>query len=108
MRFDDETSISLEDFFAAYYQCRLRKRRTINALEFEVNYEENLVKLWKDVNSRKYEIGNSICFIVTKPKIREIFAADFRDRVVHHVVMMRLEPLFEEVFIDDNYNCSQQ
>ena len=78
---------------------------TINALEFEVNYEENLVKLWRDVNSRKYEIGKSICFIVTRPKIREIFAADFRDRVVHHVIMMRLEPLFEKAFINDNYNC---
>lgn len=105
MRFDDEASISLEDFFEAYYQCRKRKRRTINALEFEVDYEANLVRLWKEVNSRKYEIGKSICFIVTKPKIREIFAADFRDRIVHHVVMMRLEPLFEEVFIEDNYNC---
>lgn len=105
MRFDDEASISLEDFFEAYYQCRKRKRKTINALEFEVDYEVNLVKLWKEVNARKYKIGKSICFMVTKPKIREIFAADFRDRIVHHVVMMRLEPLFEEVFIEDNYNC---
>lgn len=105
MKFSDTASIPLEDFFKAYYQCRKRKRRTINALEFEVDYESNLVKLWKDVNSRNYKIGKSICFIVTKPKIREIFAADFRDRIVHHVVMMRLEPLFEEVFIEDNYNC---
>lgn len=105
MRFDNKTSISLEDFFEAYYQCRKRKRRTINALEFEVDYEANLVRLWKEVNSRKYEIGKSICFIVTKPKIREIFAADFKDRIVHHVVMMKLEPLFEEIFIEDNYNC---
>ena len=108
MRFDDKTSISLEDFFTAYYQCRLRKRRTINALEFELDYEANLVKLWRDVNSKRYEIGKSICFIVTKPKVREIFAADFRDRIVHHVVMMRLEPLFEEVFINDNYNCRKE
>lgn len=41
-----------------------------------------------------YEIGRSIAFIVTKPKKREVFAADFRDRVVHHLVMLRLEPLF--------------
>ena len=105
MRFDNESSIPLEDFFIAYYQCRKRKRSTINALEFEVNYEENLVELWKDVNSRKYNIGRSICFLVSRPKLREIFAADFRDRIVHHVVMMRLEPLFEEAFINDNYNC---
>lgn len=105
MKFDDLTSIPLEDFFIAYYQCRKRKRSTINALEFEVDYEANLVKLWKDVNSGKYEIGKSICFLVTRPKLREIFAADFRDRIVHHVVMMRLEPLFEAIFIEDNYNC---
>ena len=41
-----------------------------------------------------YEIGRSIAFIVTKPKKREVFAVDFRDRVVHHLVMLRLEPLF--------------
>lgn len=70
-----------------------------------MNYEENLVKLWQDVNSKTYEIGQSICFIVTRPKLREVFAADFIDRIVHHVIMMRLEPLFEEVFIDDAYNC---
>ena len=105
MKFDKETSIPLEDFFEAYYQCRKRKRNTINALLFEVDYEANLVELWKDVNSRNYKIGKSICFLVTRPKLREVFAADFRDRVVHHVIMMRLEPLFERVFIEDNYNC---
>ena len=77
----------------------------MNALLFELDYEANLVKLWKEVNSRNYKIGKSICFLVTRPKLREVFAADFRDRVVHHVIMMRLEPLFERVFIEDNYNC---
>lgn len=105
IKFDNDESIPLEDFFEAYYLCRKRKRRTVNAMEFELDYEHNLVQLWKDVNSGKYEIGRSICFIVTRPKPREIFAADFRDRIVHHVVMMRLEPLFENVFINDNYNC---
>lgn len=97
--------IPLEDFFEAYYECRRHKRNTINALQFEVNYEENLVKLWEEVNSRNYNIGRSICFLVTRPKLREVFAADFRDRIIHHVIMQRLEPLFEEAFIEDNYNC---
>ena len=34
-----------------------------------------------------------------------MFAADFRDRVVRHLIMSRLEPLFEREFIRDNYNC---
>lgn len=52
-----------------------------------------------------YEIGTSICFLVTRPKLREVFAADFRDRIIHHLIMMYLEPLFESVFITDVYNC---
>ena len=97
--------IPFEDFLKAYFDCRKRKRGTVNALKFEINYERNLVKLWKDVNQRKYKIGKSITFVVTRPKDREVFAADFRDRVVHHVIMQRLEPLFEADLIEDCYSC---
>ena len=43
--------------------------------------------------------------MVTKPKAREIFAADFRDRIVHHVLVGYLEPIFERKFIDQSYAC---
>lgn len=97
--------IPLEDFFRAYYDCRKNKRGTMNALAFEMNYEERLVELYREVRERRYEIGKSIAFVITKPKLREVFAADFRDRIIHHLVMRKIEPLFEEVFIDDSYNC---
>lgn len=38
-------------------------------------------------------------------KLREIFAADFRDRVVHHLLVDYLERLWEPVFIHDSYAC---
>ena len=100
--------IPLEDFFKAYYDCRKHKRGTFNALQFETNYEENLVKLYEEVNRKTYEIGKSICFLVTRPKLREVFAADFRDRIIHHLIMQRLEPLFEANFIQDTYNCRKE
>jgi ornithine cyclodeaminase/alanine dehydrogenase-like protein (mu-crystallin family) len=34
-----------------------------------------------------------------------VFAADFRDRVVHHVLVSRQEPVFEREFIHDSYAC---
>lgn len=98
-------TIDLEDVFEAYYDCRRNKRRTANALLFETDYESNCVELWREINEGTYSIGRSIAFIVTKPKPREVFAADFRDRVVHHLVARRLEPLFEDIFIEDTYNC---
>ena len=102
---EEGCSIGLEEVFEAYYDCRKNKRRTANALLFESDYESYCVELWRDINERTYSIGRSIAFIVTKPKPREVFASDFRDRVVHHLVARRLEPLFESVFIEDTYNC---
>lgn len=105
---DFDEYISLEEVFEAYYECRRNKRKTFNALSFESDYEVKLVELWREINTETYEIGKSIAFVVTRPVKREVFAADFRDRVVHHLVVHRLEPLFEEVFIDDNYNCRKE
>ncbi len=35
----------------------------------------------------------------------EVFAADFRDRIVHHLIVRRLEPIWEPCFIHDSYAC---
>ena len=78
----DVGTIELEDIFSAYYECRKNKRRTINALAFEADFEENLIRLWRDINDRSYMPGRSIAFIVSEPVQREVFAADFRDRIV--------------------------
>jgi RNA-directed DNA polymerase len=96
---------TLEAVFESYFSCRKNKRNTINALAFELDYESNLIQLWNDLNDRSYQPGKSIAFIVHKPVQREIFAADFRDRVVHHLIINKLNPLFEKEFIQDSYAC---
>ncbi len=97
--------IELEELFTAYFECRKNKRNTANALAFEIDYENNLVQLCEEINSGTYKIGRSIAFIVDKPVKREIFAADFRDRVVHHLIIGKLNHLFEKQFINDSYSC---
>ena len=47
----------------------------------------------------------SKCFIVDYPKKREIFAAQFRDRIVHHLYFNYTHSLFERTFIADSYSC---
>ena len=95
--------IELADLFEAYSDCRRNKRNTMNALSFELDYEHELITLWEDINTGRYQPGRSIAFIVEKPVKREIFAADFRDRVVHHLVINKLNPFFEASFIYDSY-----
>ena len=95
----------LLDLFRAYFDTRKNKRGTANALAFEANYEEKLFKLYEEIINRKYKIGQSICFIVNKPVKREVFAADFRDRIVHHLIFNYINPIFEKHFIKDSYSC---
>ena len=97
--------IELEEMFQAYFACRKNKRYTLNALAFEIDYENNLVQLCEEINNGTYKIGRSIAFIVDKPVKREIFAADFRDRVVHHLIIGKLNHQFEKLFIHDSYSC---
>lgn len=95
----------LIDLFAAYEDACRHKRKTKGVIEFSLNYEERLFELYEDLISRQYTIAPSICFIVTKPVRREIFAGDFRDRIVHHLLFNYLNPFCERVFINESYAC---
>lgn len=48
--------IALDELFTAYYECRRNKRRTVNSLAFELNFEQELIKLWREINSNTYKI----------------------------------------------------
>lgn len=92
---------SVEDIFNAYFSCRANKRNTKGAIEFEEDYESNLFKLLDEINERRYMTAPSIAFIVDKPVIREIFAASFRDRVVHHLLIGKINSTIEKRLIYD-------
>ena len=55
-------AIELCQLFDAYFNCRSNKRNTANALAFEVDYENNLIELWRQINERTYTPGKSIVF----------------------------------------------
>ena len=96
---------TFEEIYNAYLRCRKGKRKTHNALNFELNLCENICYLETSLNSRAYSPKRSVCFLTTSPKLREVFAADFSDRVVHHLVTPVLEQIYEPKFIYDSYSC---
>lgn len=66
------------------------------------------MELWaleEELRNKTWKPSPSTAFVVTKPKIREIFAAPFRDRVVHHLLYSNLVPVWEPKFIHDSYAC---
>lgn len=95
----------LADLYKAYRCARQNKRSREYQLRFEMNLEENLCHLCDELITRTYRPGICMTFIVHEPKQREVFAAPFRDRIVHHLYYNYTHELFERTFIVDSYSC---
>ncbi|MBF0108780.1 MAG: group II intron reverse transcriptase domain-containing protein [Magnetococcales bacterium] len=101
----DHPLFTAENLYWAWRKCRRRKSHIRSATDFEYNLEENLFALRDELRRRRYCPAPSRAFLVAKPKRREIFAAQFRDRVVHHLLVDHLEPGWERRFIHDSFAC---
>jgi RNA-directed DNA polymerase len=85
-----DTWPTFKEVTQAYRECRLGKRASAHQARFEAHLGKNLFELHRDLATGKYRPSAVVCFVVTHPKPREIFAAHFRDRVVHHLVVNQL------------------
>lgn len=101
----DRGPISFAELVEAYLDCRRTKRNSNAALSFEIRLERNLRRLYDELVSGTYAPGRSKCFVITRPKPREVWAAAFRDRIVHHLLYNRIGPRFERSFIADSCAC---
>ena len=95
----------LDDLRQAYYDARRHKRNRPYQIWFERQSECNLRQLCDELYARTYQPKPSSCFIITDPKKREVFAAEFRDRIVHHLYYNYVHTLLERTFIHDSYSC---
>ena len=93
------------DLMVAYKACRLYKPPSNSQIQFETRLGQNITALHTEIHSGRYHPRPAKCFVVTRPKPREIFAADFRDRVVHHLLVTQLEPVWEKKFIYSSFAC---
>jgi len=100
------TIFTYSNVLKAYFDCRKRKRQTLSALGFECNLEDNLYQLTQELAGRTYKPNRSVYFVVTNPKPREIFAAEFRDRITHHILINEVERIWEkDLFIANSCAC---
>ena len=97
-----------EGWVDAYFDCLRNKLRAKQCDQYRIDFEEDLWRLIGEVHDRTYRPSEAFCFIVTRPRLREIFAAAFRDRIAQHWITIRLEPLLERRFRqqgDVSFNC---
>ncbi len=93
------------ELVAAFGEARKNKIKTYNEHQYEINWMENVLKLRDAIIERTYKPSSSLSFIIYEPMIREIFAAPFVDRIVHHFLYAMQAGWWDRRFIHDSYSC---
>ena len=72
---------------------------------FEMDLEQNIFRLHRELISKTYRHGPYRCFWICDPKLRRIHKATVRDRVLHHAVFRILNLVFDPTFIPTSFSC---
>lgn len=92
----------------AYHKARKCKRYRPDVLEFEANREDNLFRAIEVLKDGTYQPGEYRVFKVWEPKERIIMALPFFDRVIQHMIVNFIEPIFEKRFLFHSYACRKE
>jgi retron-type reverse transcriptase len=98
-----EEIISYKNIILAAKNAQRGKRFRPNVLEFNYNLENEIITLKKELETQTYIPSDYKVFQIIDPKPRQISAAPYRDRVVHHALCNIIAPIFEKSFITDSY-----
>ena len=95
--------VDFQNLLTASKKAQKGKKYQPNVMRFNVNLEKNLLLLQKQLREKTYQPGKYTSFYITEPKYRQISAAPYRDRVIHHGLCNIIVPLIESSFIDHSY-----
>jgi RNA-directed DNA polymerase len=97
-----EKIYSFGNLILAWRKARKGKTKKDYVIEFEANLIENLLQLQKELRNQTYFPQPLKTFILRDPKTRKISKSAFRDRVIHHALIIVIEPIFDKIFIYDS------
>ncbi len=101
-----EDKITFQEMYEAYILCLKNKKRKLGTYKFvNDNLCENLMRLVDKLNGRTYIPQTSNCYVIMEPALREIYAAQFGDRIIQHFYMKEIEKILEEELIDGCCSC---
>ncbi len=98
-----ERIAAIENLELAFYKAQKGKIAKASVQAFRKNLRENLMVLQAQILSGEVEVGGYHYFTIYDPKKRQICAAPFGQRVLHHALMNVCHPFFEKVQISDSY-----
>ena len=104
--FSYEKLYDFDNLYKAHLQARKGKRNKKEVIDFEMNLCNQLCTLQESLMNQSYNLQGYYHFTVHDPKVREIYALHYKDRVLQHCLCDELlTPYFERHLIYDNAAC---
>ncbi len=100
-----DTIVSPEALFRAWDEFKRGKKMKEDVLAFEKELERNIFDLHRNLRTKRYRHGPYADFFIQDPKLRHIYKASVRDRVLHHAMFATLNPIFEPTYIHYSFSC---
>lgn len=98
---------TFENANISYHQAEKCKRYREEVLAFSLVKEEELLRACEEIQNLTYTQGQYTVFKVWEPKERLIMALPFYDRVVQHMIVNVIAPVFEPGFCNHSYACRE-
>lgn len=99
--------VSYQQVYLAEKNCSKSKRKGAGCQRFESNLVDNLLEIQQVLQSKTYVPKPMRVFVADNgSKPREIYAPHYYDRVIHHILVSRLEKIIAHKFIHDS--CANQ
>lgn len=93
----------MDNLHLAFYKAAKGKEGKASVEAYRANLEANLQQLQTELLTGSVVVGNYHYFTIYDPNEREICAAPFPQRVLHHALMNVCHPYFERKQIYDSY-----
>ena len=97
---------SEENIREAWREARRGKSGKSAVRRFERDLDDNLKRIRESLVDKTYKTSPYTTMIIREPKTRLIYRLPYDpDRIVHHILMRVVEPIWEGLFISDSYAC---
>ncbi|MCC8095366.1 MAG: RNA-directed DNA polymerase [Tannerellaceae bacterium] len=100
-----ERVCSYDNLVNAAENARKGKNRQKTIRDFYSDFENNILKLQRELQTLTFKTSDYSIFTIKEPKERIIYRLPFKDRVVHWAIMLVIEPIWIGYFTRDTYSC---
>lgn len=102
-----EKMYTFDNANTSFHQAAECRRYNEEVLAFSMSKEDELLRACEEVETLTYSQGPYTVFKVWEPKERLIMALPFYDRVVQHMIVNAIGPVFEQRFYYHSYACRE-